>query len=225
MHANRQRTGHSSRGPAWGRPAAEGVRRLGYTSLMNDMRREIAHAAARLIADGGLDYASAKQRAAREIIGDGRPPRDALPDGDEIDAALLEHLSLFDEEHEARLARLRACALELMDDWAEFHPLVTGAAWKGIATEFAMVHLQLFHDNAKEIQYALLNRGIDFDTVTVPHFRTGEEIEGYTFHWHDEPVLLSAYGSDDLRGALRAGRHGAPRGGRAALAALMAGTP
>ena len=189
---------------------------------MDQTRREIANAAARMIADGGLDYGSAKQRAAREILGDGRPPRDALPDSEEIDAALLEHLTLFDEDHAERLARLRACALELMNEWADFQPLITGAVWKGIATEHAMIHLQLFHDNAKEIQYALLNRGIDFDTVTVPHFRTGDEVEGYTFHWKDEPVLLAAYGEDDLRGALRAGRHGGPvRGDRAALARLM----
>ena len=70
------------------------------------MRREIAAAAARLVADNGLDYGSAKQKAARDIVGTERLPRNQLPDNDEIDEALREHLQLFDDEHPARLARM-----------------------------------------------------------------------------------------------------------------------
>ena len=134
------------------------------------LRREIAAAAARLIADGGLDYGSAKTKAARELCG-GRAPKGSLPDNDEIDEALREHLELFDEGHAERVARMRRTAVALMDRLAHFHPLITGGVWKGVVAEHAPIHLQLFHDNGKEVHYWLLDHRIDFDSDSVPHFR------------------------------------------------------
>ncbi len=195
----------------------------------DSLRREIAAGAARIVADSGLDYASAKAKAARQVLGEGRAPRGALPDNDEIDEALLEHLELFDEEHAERLARMRRTALALMERLAEFRPHATGAVWKGIATEHVPIHLQVFHDNPKEVAFRLLDEGIAFDSTTVPHFRgaggTGgrdPEVEAMTFHWRGEPVLLSVYSLDDLRGALRAADGKPLRGDRQALAARAA---
>lgn len=185
------------------------------------IRREIAATAARLIADGGLDYGSAKAKAALEVCG-ARAPKGAMPDNDEIDEALREHLDLFDEDHAARVERMRGVAAELMERLAAFHPLVTGGVWKGIVTEHAPIHLQLFHDNGKEVHYWLLDHGLDYESATVPHYRSPGEVEAIGLAWHGEPVMLSLYGSDDLRGALHAaaGRE-AQRGDRAALLARM----
>lgn len=187
------------------------------------LRQAIAAAAARLIADDGLDYGSAKQKAAREVAGGDRLPRNTLPDNDEIDTALREHLALFDDEHPQRLARMRRAALALMDRLADFTPLATGAVWKGIAAEHAPIHLQLFHDNAKEVAFRLLGDGIEGEAGTMPHFRLPEsEVEALGFEWRGEPVVLSLYAHDDLRGALRAVDGRVQRGNRAALAALAA---
>jgi hypothetical protein len=190
------------------------------------LRRQIAVIAARLIADQGHDYGNAKQRAAREALGDGRAPRNAMPDNDEIDAALREHLALFDHGHDERLARMRAVALTLLERLSAFHPLVTGAVWKGLATEHAPIHVQVFHDDPKDVQFFLIDQRVDFDALTVPHFRKrrqGEAVEAYAFEFDGEPVLLSVYGGDDLRGALLTGTGGqAERGDRRALAMLIA---
>lgn len=188
------------------------------------LRAEIAAAAAVQIADGGLDYAAALRKAVAQCCGS-RAPRGSLPDFDEIDEALREHLDLFDEDHGARVRMLRETGLALMDELAAFRPLVTGAAWKGIAAGHAPLHLQLFPDNPKEVSYWLLDRGIDADIETITHFRSGESIEALAFEWHDVPVLLSIYEPDDLRGALREGPNGALRGDRAALAARSGGEP
>ena len=197
---------------------------LGYHAAMNDsrdsLRAEIAAAAARFIADGGLDYASARRKAAAEV-GEGRLPRGSLPDHDEIDEALREHLALFDDQHADRVRALRETALELMARLETFRPLVTGAAWKGIAAEHAPVHLQLFADNPKEVSYWLLNQGIDFEVDTIAHFQGRGEAEVLGFLWQDTPVMLSLHEPDDLRGALRAGTSGPARGDRAALARRM----
>lgn len=185
-----------------------------------ESRREVAALAARFIADGGLDYGSAKAKAARALFG-GRAPRGAVPDNDQIDEALREHLDLFDEGHHERVARMRRAALDLMERLRQFTPLATGAAWKGVAAEHAPVHLQLFHDNAKEVQYWLLDRRIAFEVGTIPHFRGTGEVEALSLEWRGESVLLSLYGHDDLRGALRSGSGTPQRGDHAALAARL----
>ena len=170
-----------------------------------------------MIADGGLDYASAKRKAARQILGNGAPPGRSLPDNDMIDAALLEHLSLFDDGHAERVARRRRVAADLMRALEGFAPYLTGAVWKGIVAEHAPIHLQLFHDNPKEVEVHLLNEGVRFEVDTTPHFRNRDEVEAILFWWRNEPVMLSIYNGDDLRGALRGGRAGPARGNLAAL--------
>jgi hypothetical protein len=186
------------------------------------LRLEVAAVAARLIADAGHDYATAKKKALRQVLGDGSVPKRSVPDNDEIDAALREHLELFDDEHASRVARRRRIAAALMQRLQGFHPYVTGAVWKGVVTEHAPIHLQLFHDNPKDVEIQLLNDGVDFDVSTVPHFRSGKEVEALAFWFDDAPVLLSLYDHDDLRGALRGGISGAERGDRQALLGRLA---
>lgn len=191
--------------------------RMGFGN--DEARQEIAALAARFIADRGLDYANAKAKAARELFGT-RAPRGAMPDNDQVDAALREHLDLFDEDHAARVLAMREATLELMDRLQQFSPLATGAAWKGLAAEHAPIHLQLFHDDGKEVEFFLLDRRIDFDVSTMPHFRGQGEVETLALSWRGLPVLLSLYAHDDLRGALKGGET-ALRGTRAALAARL----
>jgi hypothetical protein len=190
------------------------------------LRLEIAAAAARLIADGGLDYGSAKRKAVQQLLDGDAPPRGAMPDNTEVDAALREHLALFDEDHPARVARMRRVALALMHALADYRPYLAGAVWKGIVAEHAPIHLQLFHDDVKDIEIRLLDDGVEFDVGEVPHFRDEggrRAVEALTTTWRGEPVMLSLYPVDDLRGALR----GVPaeRGDADAVARLLAATP
>lgn len=190
------------------------------TDDSHDLRQEIAAAAALLIADGGLDYGSAKRKAARQVWGPGSMPKRAMPDNDAVDQALLEHLNLFDEDHQARVRRRREVALELMQLLEPYNLHLTGAVWKGIVTELAPIHLQAFHDNSKEITMTLLNKGIDFTPVMLPHLKGSGEVEAMTFYWRNEPVIIAAYDTREFRSAPRTA---APdRGARAALLARMA---
>jgi hypothetical protein len=196
------------------------------TAVIDPLRREIAAAAARLIADGGLDYGSAKRKAVLNLFDGDTPPRGAMPDNVEVDAALREHLELFDEGHPARVARMRRVALNLMRELSDFKPYLTGAVWKGIVAEHAPIHLQLFHDDVKDIEIRLLNGGIDFEAGEVAHFRGDSgrrDVEALTMVWQDEPVMLTLYTQNDLRGA----RRGSPaeRGDAAGVARLLAATP
>ncbi|MDO9635687.1 MAG: hypothetical protein Q7I95_01895, partial [Thiobacillus sp.] len=97
-----------------------------------DMRRRIAHAAARILAeDGSLDYGSAKRKAARQL---GAPDSGNLPDNQQIEEALRSYQALYQaDETRTQLALLRQVAIEYMEQLADFDPHLTGSVLNGTA--------------------------------------------------------------------------------------------
>jgi len=130
------------------------------------LRDEIAAFAARLIAEDGMDYAGAKRRAVRELTGNSREKvaPDCMPDNATVQSAVRAHQALFMADTQpARLASLRRTAIEVMRFLETFQPFLTGAAFNGTAGEHSDIRLQVFNDNAKDIEIFLLNAGIDFE--------------------------------------------------------------
>ena len=111
--------------------------------MRSDLRSELAALAAQLIADSGLDYQSAKRKAARQVFGDGHINSAMLPDNEAIDQSLLEHLQLFDRDHGERVSRYRRAALFWMERLDDFNPYLAGAAWK-VALGYASVCALVF---------------------------------------------------------------------------------
>lgn len=183
------------------------------------VRREMAAVAAALVADSGLDYGAAKRRAARHLGLADSSPKGAMPDNDEIDAALREHLDLFDATgHEERRESIQLAAIELMEQLAQWSPLITGAAWKGLVTEHAVLHLQIADGHAKEVAIDLINRGLDFDATETTGSGGRGRIEVLVGQWRDWPVMIAMHPIHDLRGAARDdGQRGAERGHREQL--------
>jgi hypothetical protein len=129
----------------------------------HDTRAEIAAAAARCIAEDGADYATAKRKAAREVLGDG-DARSALPDNAQIETELRAYLRTYAAGTQPRvLAALRKLAMQLMRRLAEFQPHLVGAVLNGTATEHSDVVLHLFTDSAKDVEIFLLNEGVPFE--------------------------------------------------------------
>lgn len=127
----------------------------------SDLQIEIAAAAARLIAEEGFDYATAKRKAARDVVGDAA--RVTLPDNVVIEQQLRRYLETFEgDRHNERLAALRQLALEWMNRLAQFEPHLVGAVLNGTATDHSDIHLHLFTDSAKDVELFLLNAGVDF---------------------------------------------------------------
>ena len=131
---------------------------MGKDRLRNDERSRIAHLAARLMAEDGIeDYATAKRKAARQA---GIPDTRQLPTNEEIDAALRTHQTLYGgEEHVERLRELRTRALAVMRDLERFNPYLTGSVLNGNAGKYADINLQLFTDNEKGVELYLMQRG------------------------------------------------------------------
>lgn len=142
------------------------------------VRDEIALAAARLIAEDGLDYAGAKRKAARQVLGDSRIAGEWLPDNDQIEEELHEYLALFQSDTQpAELRRLRLVALAWMERLAAFNPYVAGAVLNGTANAHSDIHLQTFCDNHKDVAIYLLNQNIQYDVSETRHFAGRGDIE------------------------------------------------
>jgi len=200
------------------------------------VREEIAIAAARMIAEDGLDYSTAKRKAARQVVGETRVEGAWLPDNDQIEEEIREYQALFQGESQpAVLRRLREIALDWMQRLEEFNPYLTGAVLNGTAGEHSDIHLQIFCDNPKEVAIHLLNANVQYDVSETRHFAArGIPARGYvetlSFLWKasrdDEPVGIhvALYDTDDLRGAVRMDARGRlPRANAQALKALLDG--
>lgn len=186
---------------------------------------EIAAAAARLIVDEGMDWGPAKQRAARDL---GLPRSAAMPGNDEVEDAVREHIAIFHADTQpGELRALRELAAQWMQRLAEFRPHLTGAVWRGTATRLSNLHLQLYCDDSKAAEIALLNRGLDFDVAET----TGPRGRAVDMLVLDVPcpalqervtLCLTILDFDDLRGALKPdGRGRTERGDLPALHTLL----
>jgi len=133
------------------------------------MRTRIAAAAARLMAEDGIDnFALAKRKAARQL---GAADTESLPTNDEVESALRDYRALYQaEEHPERIAELRRVALDAMRALERFSPYLTGPVLKGIAGPYAEIDLQLYPDSTKDVELFLLERNIAFDTAETRRF-------------------------------------------------------
>ncbi len=187
---------------------------------MDQLTHEIAATAARLVVEEGLEYGPAKHRALKTL---GLPKRTALPGNDLVEDEVRDYLALFCADTQpGELRALREVAATWMARLAEFRPHLTGAVWRGTATRLSSIHLQLFCDDSKAAEIAMINWNIDYDvgshqdrdvlSLAVPCRALNESV---TLH-------LSILDFDDLRGALKPdGRGRSERGDLAALQKLL----
>jgi len=164
-------------------------RRKPAPSASSHLRRAIASAAARLMAEEGITgYGAAKRKAARSL---GANEGEALPTNDEVETELRAWQSLYQEdEQRERVHDLRATALEVMQLLAEFTPYLTGGALDGTAGRYSAVELDLYADSSKDVEIMLLSNGISYDTID--NRRIGVDAQ-LRLEWNDLPVLISIY--------------------------------
>ena len=190
----------------------------------NHTRERIAHLAARLMAEDGIeDYALAKRKAARQA---GVPATRQLPNNDEVDAALRLYRELYQHEHPAQLRELRQLALEVMEELARFNPYLTGSVLRGSAGKYAGVHLQLFTDNAKSVEHYLLGCKIEFRSSETRLYVGDMPFDApmLSFARDGIDIHLTLLTPRELRSQLKASAEGKPieRARREAVAALLA---
>jgi hypothetical protein len=177
------------------------------------MRARIAAAAARIMAEDGIDdFALAKRKAARQLgAARGDLTREALPRNDEIEAELRAYRALYQaEEHAERIAELRRIALDAMRTLERFNPYLTGPVLKGTAGPYAEIELQLFPESAKEVEIFLLERRVPYTTHEGRRF-SGDRAHAmsvFSLTWEDAALKLSVFDPRDERLALKTSHAG-----------------
>ena len=174
-----------------------------------------------------MEYGPAKRRAAR-LIGRHATREAALPGNEAVEDEVRSYLALFCADTQPiELAALRATALRWMERLDVFRPHLSGAVWRGTATRLNAIQLELYCDDSKATEIALLDQRISFDIASRPGPRrdpvdvlvvtdTNAVLrDGVTLH-------LTVLDHDDLRGALKPDTQGRTwRGDRAGLEKLL----
>jgi hypothetical protein len=161
---------------------------------MDAVREEIAALAATLIAEEGLDYGSAKNRALSRVVGSYSPKqaRELLPSNDEVLAAVKAYQAAYlSDEQPQRLQSLRKKALVLMELLSDFSPKVVGAIANGTAGEHSDIHLCCYADSAKELGIFLLNQGVLNEAISAAqnvHSKDAQETLALT--WQGEHTVI-----------------------------------
>ena len=196
---------------------------------MDTLKAEISAVAACLVVEEGMEYGPAKRRAIKQL---GLPHRTALPNNDAVEDAVIEHLALFcSETQPGELMALRRLALRWMQRMVAFRPYLGGAVWHGTATRLSDIYIQLFCDDSKSAEIALIDHGVKYVARSITGLH-GEPVDALSLNvvcpGLNEIVALHLliYDHDDVRGALRPdGKGRVPRGDLAALARLLHDQP
>ncbi|MEQ6435657.1 hypothetical protein V8Z74_11525 [Comamonas sp. w2-DMI] len=185
---------------------------------LDQVTAEIAQTAARMVVEEGLEWGAAKHRAVRQL---GLPTRSALPDNEQLEDAVREYIALFCADTQPQeLLALRELALVWMERMAQFRPYIAGAVWRGTATRQSDIYLQLFCDDPKSAEIALINNHVNYEPSTVTGFH-GQNVEALSIHAFCKPlheevgVHLMIYDHDDMRGAMRPDSRGRSQRGDA----------
>jgi hypothetical protein len=192
---------------------------------MDRVKQEIAAMAAGLVVEEGLDFGSAKRRAAKQL---GVSPRQGLPDNEALEEAVEEYISIFCAQSQAQdMAALRVLALQWMDRLAQFQPHMGGALWRGTATRHSDIFLQLFCEDPKVAEIGLIDMGVRFEARQVKGLH-GELVDALSVQVWCEAfqtyigLHLLINDLDAMRGALLCDSKGRRlRGDARALRALM----
>jgi hypothetical protein len=175
----------------------------------NDTRNRIAHLAARLMAEDGIeDYALAKRKAARQA---GMRDASELPTNEEVDEALKLYQEIYHEsEHRHRLQVLRGTAVRAMRELASFQPYLTGSVLSGNAGKYAGVNLMLHTDNGKAVELYFIDRGIPYQASQTRLYAGPEArvVPVYTVNDEGVDVEITVLSPLDLRGPVRTSPEG-----------------
>lgn len=190
------------------------------------IRERIAHVAARIMAEDGIeDFGLAKRKAARQAgIADSR----SLPNNEEIERALRTYQQLYQEARQTRrVDAMRRTALQLMRELDRFNPHLTGSVLSGVAGKYAGISLQLFTDDAKEVEFFLLNRGVRYRTGEIRlHVNDVEKsVPSFSFDYAGADASIIVLSARDQRYPVRlsAGGRAVDRAPLAAVEALVNG--
>lgn len=148
------------------------------------LRAELAQRIAADIAETCCDWTRARDNALEQArLSLGEVALRAQPDSAQIESAVRAHFALFaPEAHRADLAQKRTLAYQLLvGPLAPFDAYLTGAVLNGAAHADSNICLEVFDDDVKAVEVALMQAAIDFEPVSAPTGAMPEPLESLGF--------------------------------------------
>jgi hypothetical protein len=173
------------------------------TSESERARQVVAQETARIIVTQGVrDYRLAKQKAAERL---GLSAQGSLPGNAEIEAALADHLQIFNgDEHKDLLRLMRTAALSAMELLSDFSPRLVGPVLAGTADENSAVNLHAFADSPEMLAMEIGDMGIQFRSyerrLKTRHGQV-EMFAGFEFNHQNEMIQATVFPVDGIRQA------------------------
>jgi hypothetical protein len=173
------------------------------TSESERARQVVAQEAARIIVTQGVrDYRVAKKKAAERL---GLNANGSLPGNTEIEAAVADHLQIFNGENHKDLLRLmRTAALSAMELLSDFSPRLVGPVLAGTADENSAVNLHVFADSAEMLAMEIGDMGIQFRSYERRLKTRRGQVEmfaGFEFNHQNEMIQATVFPIDGIRQA------------------------
>jgi hypothetical protein len=173
------------------------------TSESERARQVVAQEAARIIVTQGVrDYRLAKQKAAERL---GLKGQGSLPGNTEIEAAVADHLQIFNgEEHDDLLRLMRTAALSAMELLNDFSPRLVGPVLAGTADENSAVNLHAFADSPETVAMEIGDMGIQFRSYERRLKTRRGQVEmfaGFEFNHQNEMIQATVFPIDGIRQA------------------------
>ena len=124
-------------------------------------REELAQSIARLIVSDNMPWTLARERVMQASSRYAN-----MPNAAEIESAVRENFSLFKpEKHAQSLLRKRRIALDVLHVLKEFDAYLAGAVLNGAAHDESNIRIEVFCDDVKAVEVALMDRQIEFDAI------------------------------------------------------------
>jgi hypothetical protein len=200
----------------------------GRSAVPAELLDQVADEAARVMAEHGVrDFALAKRKAAERL---GLSGRGVLPSNAQIQERLVARQRLFEPEvHEARIAKLRRLAADIMGTLEQFRPKLVGAVLDGTATINSPIELHVFSD-APELVAATLEAGGSRVYDNQRRYRFGPDdsprIPGFELVLDDEELQVMVFPERGAHHAPQSPVDGRPmrRASRAVVIGLLEST-
>lgn len=175
------------------------------------MRLRIAQEAARIMAeDGQLDFYAAKRKAAIHL---GADDTHNLPQNHEVDEALQAYQRLFQQQSQPQhLQHLRQTAVEAMQLFADFDPLLAGTVLLGTAGPHSEIQLHLYAPSIETVLFFLMDQDIPYQQDETFLRFNGEEQPFPSLHFiaGEDPIELIIFPDTRLRPAPKSPLDGKP---------------
>jgi hypothetical protein len=201
-------------------------RRRSSPSASTDLRLELADEAARLMVEHGIqDFSMAKRKAAERL--GVRAQAGALPTNAQVHERVIERQRIFEPDaQDARLAKLRLVATNVMGVLDAFRPKLVGGVLDGTATLTSAIELHVFSDSPEAVAAALEQQGLRLHD-SQRRYRFGreliEQIPGFDLMVDDEELQVMVFPERGPRHSPLSPIDGKPmkRASRSAVLALL----